>query len=102
MLKLAAELGISPVQLSRRFSKSIGMTPSSYLSHIRLEKAQSLLIETSLPLEQIAQACGFSNGFYLSRVFTKIMKVSPVRLSENESGVIVMASIFTTIYIGME
>ncbi len=77
MLKLAAELGISPVQLSRRFSKSLGMTPSSYLSHIRLEKAQLLLIETSLPLEQIAQACGFSNGFYLSRVFTKIMKVSP-------------------------
>ncbi|MFC5650162.1 helix-turn-helix domain-containing protein [Paenibacillus solisilvae] len=77
MLKLANDLGISPVQLSRRFSKSTGVTPSSYLIHVRLEKAKSLLNETYLPLEQIAQACGFSNGFYLSRVFTKIMKISP-------------------------
>ncbi|CAM4140987.1 AraC family transcriptional regulator [Paenibacillus alkaliterrae] len=77
MLKLAAELGISPVQFSRRFCKSMGMTPSDYLSHIRLEKVKTLLIETQFPLEQIALACGFSNGFYLSRVFSKIMKVSP-------------------------
>lgn len=77
MLKLAAELGISPVQLSRRFNKSTGMTPSRYLSHIRLEKVKALLIDTQLSIEKIALACGFNNGFYLSRVFTKILKISP-------------------------
>lgn len=77
MLLLADELGISPVQLTRRFTRSVGMTPSRYLSHIRLEQAKSLLVDTHLNLEQIALACGFNNGFYLSRVFTKLMKVSP-------------------------
>ena len=77
MLKLASELGISPVQLTRRFSKSVGMTPSGYLNHIRLEKVKALLIDSQLSLEKIAAACGFSNGFYLSRVFTKMMKTSP-------------------------
>jgi AraC family transcriptional regulator len=77
MLELASELGISPVQLSRRFSNSTGMTPSRYLCHIRLEKVKNMLIDTQLPLEVIAQSCGFNNGFYLSRVFTKIVKTSP-------------------------
>lgn len=77
MLRLADELGISPVQLTRRFTKSAGMTPSRYLNHIRLEQAKSLLVDTQLNLEQIALACGFNNGFYLSRVFTKRLKISP-------------------------
>jgi AraC family transcriptional regulator len=77
MHNLAAELGISPVQLSRRFQRSVGLTPSHYLSTLRIDKAKSMLTETHLPLEQIAQACGYSNGFYLSRIFSKKMKVSP-------------------------
>lgn len=77
MHNLAAELGISPVQLSRRFQRSVGLAPSLYLSKLRIEKVKSLLTETHLPLEQIAQACGYSNGFYLSRIFSKKVKVSP-------------------------
>ena len=77
MLVLADELSISPVQLTRRFTRSMGITPSRYLSHIRLEQAKALLVDTHLNLDQIACACGFNNGFYLSRVFTKLMKVSP-------------------------
>ena len=52
MMVLADELGISPVQLTRRFTRSLGMTPSRYLSHIRLEQAKSLLVDTHLNLEQ--------------------------------------------------
>lgn len=77
MHHLADELGISPVQLSRRFQRSVGLTPSRYLSALRIDQAKSLLTETHLSLEQIAQACGYSNGFYLSRIFSKNMKISP-------------------------
>ena len=77
MHNLADELGISPVQFSRRFQRSVGLAPSLYLSNLRIDKAKSLLTETPMSLEQIAQACGYSNGFYLSRIFSKKMKVSP-------------------------
>ncbi|WP_138752248.1 helix-turn-helix domain-containing protein [Paenibacillus sinopodophylli] len=77
MHNLAAEIGLSPVQFSRRFQRSAGLAPSHYLSKLRIDKAKSLLTETHLPLEQIAQACGYNNGFYLSRIFSKKVKVSP-------------------------
>ncbi|CAM4447710.1 YesN/AraC family two-component response regulator [Paenibacillus endophyticus] len=77
MHHLAVELGISPVQLSRRFQRSLGITPSRYLTALRIDQVKLLLTETQLSLEQIAQASGYSNGFYLSRIFSKNMKVSP-------------------------
>ncbi|MFE5322780.1 helix-turn-helix domain-containing protein [Paenibacillus sp. NPDC056579] len=74
---IAAELGMSPAQLTKRFKASFGWTPSDYLTHLRLEKARSLLLETYLTLDQIAQCCGYENGFYLSRIFTKQYHMPP-------------------------
>ncbi|MFD1954965.1 helix-turn-helix domain-containing protein [Paenibacillus thailandensis] len=77
MKRLADELGLSQVQLTRRYRRAYGMTPSEHLASIRLDKARALLMETDLPLERIARECGYENGFYLSRVFSKKMKISP-------------------------
>ncbi|WP_167746996.1 AraC family transcriptional regulator [Cohnella luojiensis] len=75
--KLAGTLGISPVQLTRRFTRSQGVTPISYLTCLRLKRSCDLLLETHLTLDQIARECGYENGFYLSRVFSKRMNMSP-------------------------
>lgn len=77
MKELAVRLELSPVQLSRRFKANFGMTPSDYLTDMRVQHAKLLLAETKLTLEQIAEQCGYENGFYLSRVFTKKMHMSP-------------------------
>ncbi|MFC4778876.1 helix-turn-helix domain-containing protein [Paenibacillus sp. GCM10023252] len=68
---------ISAVQFTRRFQQAWGQTPMDYLTGLRIERAKMLLLETLLPLDDIAQQCGYENGFYLSRVFTKKMKVAP-------------------------
>lgn len=75
--ELAHVLALSPVQLTRRFREAYQETPSAYLKSLRLQKARSLLQETELTLAQIAERCGYENGFYLSRVFTKEAGVSP-------------------------
>jgi AraC family transcriptional regulator len=77
MRGLANDLGITPVQLTRRFRSAYGQTPLEYLTDLRLRRASHLLEETSLSLEKIAQQCGYENGFYLSRVFHKKRGVSP-------------------------
>lgn len=75
--QLSSELGLSTVQFSRRFRKRYGMNPSEYVSELRLDKARLLLQETKMTLEDIALHCGYSSGFYFSRVFTNKMQLSP-------------------------
>jgi AraC family transcriptional regulator len=75
--ELADEFGLSPVQLSRRYQRAFGVVPSGHLSQLRLSKACQLLTHTKLSIDDIAVRCGYSNGFYLSRVFSREMKVTP-------------------------
>lgn len=70
-------LGLSPVQLTRKFQGAYGVTPMDYLTSLRIQKAKTLLLETEMTLEQIAEQCGYENGFYLSRMFSKTVKTSP-------------------------
>lgn len=74
---LASLLGVSPVQLSKKFKSAYGITPIQYLTSIRLDKAKTLLMETKLTLEQISECCGYQSGLYLNRVFLKHERMTP-------------------------
>ena len=80
--ELAEQIELSPVQLTRRFRKAFRMTPSEFIKRLRMHRAAKLLLDTALTLEQISEKCGYDNGFYLSRVFTKFMKMSPSEYRE--------------------
>ncbi|MEG0258393.1 MAG: AraC family transcriptional regulator [Lysinibacillus sp.] len=75
--QLAQEHHLTSPQLTRRFTKQIGINPIEYLSMTRLRLVRTLLLETADNLETIAEKCGFQNGFYLSRKFKKVMGISP-------------------------
>ncbi|MFS0722422.1 helix-turn-helix domain-containing protein [Paenibacillus sp. 1P07SE] len=69
--------GMSAVQFTRRFQQAYGVTPSAYIESIRLGKARHLLTHSSLTIEQVALACGYSNGFYFCRVFANRLHMPP-------------------------
>ena len=69
MKAIAAELGIKPSELTRRFRLEYDVTPIEYATRLRLEKVKKLLLETDHTLEAIASQCGYENGSYLGRVF---------------------------------
>lgn len=75
--EIAAELGLSPVRFTQKFKADLGVNPLQYLTSLRLDKAKSLLLETTLTLDQIAECIGYQNGFYLSRIFIKHMGMPP-------------------------
>lgn len=75
--EIADRLELHPVQLSRRFTAVFGVTPSRYLFSIRMEKAKSLLIQTDYTMDHLAQLCGYDNGLYFSRMFTRYTKMNP-------------------------
>jgi AraC-like DNA-binding protein len=76
---LAASIGLTPTYFSKRFKIAYGIAPIQYLTSLRLEKAKMLLLDTHLNLDQISECCGYQNGYYLNRVFTKQIGTSPVR-----------------------
>ena len=75
--ELSDRFGLSPVQFSRRFQREFHTKPSEFVKRLRIQKVARLLLETNLTLEQIAERCGYENGFYLSRVFRGFMGISP-------------------------
>ena len=75
--EIAADFGISPSGLILKFRKSTGILPMRHLINIRIKKAKHLLVDTSLPLSEIAELTGFENGYYFSTAFKKEVGVSP-------------------------
>jgi transcriptional regulator GlxA family with amidase domain len=60
---LCRMLDISSRSLERKFSRRLGMTPNSYYRELRLNKASTLLLNTSLSIREVGLACGFASGF---------------------------------------
>ncbi|NOU88305.1 helix-turn-helix domain-containing protein [Paenibacillus sp. LMG 31460] len=77
MSQMAANLGISRSQFTRRFQAAYGVGPAAYVTTLRLEEAKRLLLETDDTLESIAFQCGYESGSYLCRVFTSKIGLNP-------------------------
>lgn len=61
--ELVAQVGISARSLERKFKTSFATTPNSFYREMRLSKANNLLLNTSLSVQEIGLACGFPSGF---------------------------------------
>lgn len=64
---LSRAVNISTRQLERLFRRYLGAPPSAYYSQMRLERAQHLLLQTEMPVSEIAIACGFSSVSHFTR-----------------------------------
>lgn len=72
-------VAISRSQLERRFKAAVGRTIHEEMRRVRLEHAQRLLVETSLPLKQVALRCGFRTVQHLTELFRQFVGVAPGR-----------------------
>lgn len=76
---VAAHFYITPSHLSRSFRKVTGFTFIEYLNGIRIREAQRLLLETRLPMPQIAAQTGFESQTHFGRVFRSVTGLSPLQ-----------------------
>lgn len=74
---LAESVHMSERHFRRQFEKLYQQTPKEYLQNIRLHAATELLLQTELPVTEIALDCGFSDCNHFSRVFRQNFGISP-------------------------
>lgn len=83
---LAEAAGLSSSYLCRAFRTSFNQSPHAYIVSRRLERARQLMTETSEPLSQIADACGFADQAHLCRLFSRAFGQPPHRWRMQQRG----------------
>ncbi|MBD5778066.1 helix-turn-helix domain-containing protein [Pelagicoccus sp. NFK12] len=77
--ELAAAAGVSVTHYTTIFRRLTGFPPIDYLIRQRIQHGATLLATTSHPIGDVSSECGFSDPYYFSRSFSRIMGASPRR-----------------------
>ncbi len=76
----------STYYFSRLFKQIIGVSPKEFCIRTRLERAQTLLRESDMSIEQIAADLGYSDMFFFSRQFKQRLGISPFLWRKSQNG----------------
>jgi AraC family transcriptional regulator len=74
---LAGIVQLSVSQFFRAFRESFGQPPLAYVNVRRMRHAQVIMLKTRAPLSQVALDCGMCDQAHFTRVFRKVVGISP-------------------------
>ena len=77
LVEIADHVGLSRRQIERLFSQEMGRSPARYYLEIRLDRARHLLMQSSLPVVEVAVACGFVSASHFSKCYRELYARSP-------------------------
>lgn len=89
--RLAEAVHLSARQFSRLFLHETGDTPAKAVERLRAEAARLRLQDGSEPVEQIAQAVGFSDPERMRRAFTRIYGMPPQAIRRQRNATLATA-----------
>ncbi|MFZ2102594.1 MAG: GlxA family transcriptional regulator [Oricola sp.] len=76
---IAKRVSMSARGLEQLFAKEIGQTPGAYFLSLRINAARRLVLDTRLPMTEIASRTGFSSIAAFSRAFKRAYGVAPLQ-----------------------
>lgn len=77
---LSEHFALSQSYICRLFKKELSLKPSEYINRVRISAAKAMLLETDMTITEIAEKSGYSDVYYFSRVFKKIIGMSPLKM----------------------
>lgn len=77
--ELAEHCCVTPSHLTHVFKDSMGVAPIKYHQQLRMDRAKHFLADSSFCIYQVAHEVGFEDQFYFSRLFKKIIGLSPTQ-----------------------
>lgn len=63
--------------LSILFKQATDLTPGQYIRNFRITKARHLLESSMLPIEKVAQQCGYDHANSFTRIFKQTYGMTP-------------------------
>ena len=76
---IAKAVNLSPSYFSKLFKESTTLSPYDYLLSVRLDKAKELLVNSDIPISDIAYRCGFNSTSNFIYFFKKETGLSPLK-----------------------
>jgi AraC family transcriptional regulator len=77
LVQLAQVVGVSVFHFARTFTRAMGISPSRYISRMRLERAMAEIAAGKLSLAEIAFKAGFSSQASFTRAFYRVTGLTP-------------------------
>jgi two-component system response regulator YesN len=77
LTKLSMLVHHSPTYLSRIYKRMTGRMLSDYITEERMGKAQNLLTQSTMKIQEIATGVGYEAAPQFNRSFKKIFKMTP-------------------------
>ncbi|MGO4344810.1 helix-turn-helix domain-containing protein [Paenibacillus sp. MCAF9] len=75
--KLAELAGMHPSYYSQMFKQELNMSPITFLTHIRMNRAKEELLLTNRKMSEVARRVGYQDSFYFSRRFKEYAGYAP-------------------------
>jgi len=75
--EFAGKAGLSVSRFSEMFREQVHQSPLSYFTQLKIRAACRLLDLTGKSVKVVALETGYSDPYYFSRVFKKVMGISP-------------------------
>jgi AraC family transcriptional regulator of arabinose operon len=69
--------GLSTSHYSAIFRAKTGYSPIEYFNQLKVQKACQYISFTTMPIKSIALSLGIEDQYYFTRMFTKLMGISP-------------------------
>lgn len=82
---LAKEFMMSSKYLSSVFKKTTGMNLNRYINIVRINRAEVMLSETEISVQDISYLCGYGDCSYFTKVFREIMGETPTEYRINRT-----------------
>ena len=79
---VARHCGVSRRLLETRFVQSMGRTLLQELTEVRMERARTLLCDTTEPVTEVAAASGFAESNYFTKAFRQWHGLAPLKYRE--------------------
>lgn len=77
LIEIADHVGLSRRQIERLFRHEMGRSPARYYLEIRLDRARHLLLQSAMPVVEVAVACGFVSASHFSKCYREVYARSP-------------------------